>query len=81
MGCQHGLEHFQVVGGLLLAVLSWGGFSFSEFTVALGAVLGGCMVTLLILGDGFRFGHYSNLIPLCGDEFSSFVSYLCVLSH
>ena len=36
-------------GGLLLGVLSWDGFSFSEFTVALGAVLGSCMVTLLVL--------------------------------
>ena len=36
--------------GLLLSVPPWEGFSFSEFIVTLGAVSGGCVVTLLFLG-------------------------------
>ena len=36
--------------GLLSDVLSCGGFAFSEFIGALGAVIGGCMVVLLVLG-------------------------------
>ena len=41
---------FSSNGGLLLGVPPWGGFSISELIVTLGAVLGGCMVILLVLG-------------------------------
>ena len=36
--------------GLLSDVLSCEGFAFSEFTGAQGAVMGGCMIMLLVLG-------------------------------
>ena len=67
--------------GLLSDVLSCRQFAFSEFIGVLGAVMGGCMVVFLGLGGGFGFGQYLHLIPLCGDEFSSFVSCLCFFSH
>ena len=50
MECQHGLEYFQVVRGLLFDELPWEGFPFSKFIVVSGAVVDVCMVILLALG-------------------------------
>ena len=41
---------FSSGGGLLLDELPWEGFPFSKFIVAIGAVVGICMVILLALG-------------------------------
>ena len=68
-------------GQLLLGMPPWGGFSFSEFIVTLGAVSGSCVVTLLVLGVDSGLATTHILYLFVGNELPSLFSHFGFLSH
>ena len=57
------------MGELLSDVLSCGGFSFTQFIGVLGAVMGGCVVILLVLGVDSGLATTCTLYLFVGTSF------------